>query len=190
VSQPKWLVNSPSLGAAYDRLRSLLWSAGFETFALYAIDDDGFLIVTPPERILPSGMPDANRWQIARRIQTRRGLSEAFSNAPEGNFRNFVIAVTSSTPSSLSGRMAGWDRNFASVAEGNYLRLPEGLAEISINQQRLHLYLYYYERAQLEENPHQLLSDGSLQDHLNGAGLEVMFNPRVSDAEVPPSEDN
>jgi hypothetical protein len=188
VSQPEWLVESGYLGATYNRLQSLLRLAGFDAFTVYAVSGDGFLIVTPPERVLSSGMPDAHRWQVARRAQKGRDwfhtLGDVFSQIPEGNFRSFVIAVTSATPSSLSGRMAGWDRNFASLAEGNYLRLPDELAAVPVNQQRLHVYLYYYERARLEENPHQLLSDISLEDHLNGTGLRAMLAPCLSDAEV------
>jgi hypothetical protein len=160
----------------------LLNSAAFDTFALYVIDD-GFLIVTPPERILRSGMPDPNRWQIARRIQTRNGwfrsVGEAFSEAPEGTFRNFVIAITSSTPSSLTGKMAGWNRNIDSMSEGNYPALPTGLSTTAVDQQRLHVYLYYYERARLEEDPHQLLSTISLLDHLRTAGLEELIGPYI-----------
>jgi len=182
VAAPSWLQENTTWEQAYQTIRTNLTQAGFASFGLYLIPaDQGFFVITAPERIQTNGLPAVDRWDLARKLLPHGTLKEwlhaFFTMAPEGVYRINVLAVTTELPIDTTNQADWVYLSTLADAAGDYSHLPASLREEKVGEARLHNYIYLYERAQSETTPHPL-NDRSLsaEQHLQNDGLLNLSN--------------
>ena len=177
VTVPAWLKGCTTLNEAYLHIRNGMQNTEYLRvgIGLYAVEPEGFLIVTKPQRIQSDGSPDNYQWDITRR-ERRSDFFEvmgiSFDESPEGLYRFFIIAVTPNAPSADPKTTPNWKRDSELTNVGDFLDLPRELREVPLTDAyRMHIYLYHYRREQLERDPHFTKRGIDIDRHLKAAKL-------------------
>jgi prepilin-type N-terminal cleavage/methylation domain-containing protein len=182
VGNPAWLATAKNWDQAYQTIRTNLVSAGFDSFGLYIIPDNGgFFVVTAPERIQPNGLPDVDRWNLARKVLPYGTVRDWFlqfaSVATEGEYRIHVFAITAELPISTTNKPDWIYVSGLASESGDFAHLPADIRDLSVQEVRLHNYVYIFVRDKSERFPHPLEESTFSDDqNLKSDGLQNLFN--------------
>jgi hypothetical protein len=175
---PDGLVTSgrpESLGTFFDRIVSVLRKAAVEEWSSYAIENDGFAIVSRLESIDDNGRPrpGAQRWGTrasAENVDSLKNYLTALFKARTGRYRVIAFIVTS-LPVVAGAEPADAARMNRLLREGA-TALPESMRARVANSVRCEALVYEFFQASADE-PMQLVESSHLTptQHLAGAGL-------------------
>ena len=167
-----------SLGAVFDRLRDALQRVDVGWWSVYAIEADGFAVVTKMEAIDIDGRPKSGteRWsgpndQLPPHFSGIGDYLRALFSARPGFYRIIVFAVTD-RPSQSAGAAISAD-SAARLLRGGSDQLPQWLRDVPLGPDgRCVALIYEFERP-TESDSARLVTTaavGALQ-HLTMAGL-------------------
>jgi hypothetical protein len=166
------------LGAVYDRLREALKRVDVGWWSVYAIQDDGFAIVTKMEAIDADGRPKpgTERWsgpndRLPPHFSGIADYLKALFTARPGFYRIIVFAVTDRPSSPTADGMSA--REAQGLLIGGADQLPTTMRRIPFRQDGRCLALIYEFERPSENDSARFVTNaqiGALQ-HLTLAGL-------------------
>lgn len=164
-----------TMGDVYDALADRLTRAGYADWALYALSDDGFAVVTRIEAIGESGAPRPTRFGPRRVPYRSRGFAlddvrQVLFNEPPGRYRVLVLGVTAHPLTSDADKPALAHMDPDDLASG---KLPDDVRKRPAHGARIEALVYELERPDDASAPAALVARASApaKEQLTSAGI-------------------